>query len=388
MSESTPARWLKALRPLEWAVVGFVLFVWMRVGTSVFAEWRELAGQRTVTLFFALSLVAFITLAVRFASTPWADVRLAPRHRLALLPAALPLAAFGVIALEQGHQLFREGRPAQHVAALAAVGLRVVGLGLPTLFLWLVVGLELKRHGRVRGLRTVPEAVAQLLGALREWVPLLLILSAYAWMDAVVGGKLGEGRDALMLRADRALFLGHDPQDLLSPWLWAPLSEWLAFCYTMYAVLYPLVLGVLAFRGGTRALRVASWPLGIGLLAGYVSYSFIPVKGPLLTRSFDTSLDLYLIGPMKEAMMDATRVTYDCFPSMHTCCTVLLGWAAWRFVPRLFWGLSPIIVSMPLACVYLRYHYVVDVLAGLGLAAALIAMTAWFERRSEWLRGV
>lgn len=73
--------------------------------------------------------------------------------------------------------------------------------------------------------------------------------------------------------------------------------------------------------------------------------------------------------------MDATRITYDCFPSMHTCCTVLLGWSAFRHVRPLFWWILPIVVSMPLACVYLRYHYVVDVLAGLALAAVMIWLT-------------
>jgi membrane-associated phospholipid phosphatase len=36
---------------------------------------------------------------------------------------------------------------------------------------------------------------------------------------------------------------------------------------------------------------------------------------------------------------------------------------------------------MPLACVYLRYHYVVDVLAGLALAGVMIAVTARFGAR-------
>jgi membrane-associated phospholipid phosphatase len=124
--------------------------------------------------------------------------------------------------------------------------------------------------------------------------------------------------------------------------------------------------------------------VGTALLLSYVSYSLIPVKGPLLTRTFDVSLEYYLIGPVKEAMMDATRVTWDCFPSMHTCCTMLMAWCCWRHVRRLFWALLPIFVSMPLACVYLRYHYVIDVLVGLVLAVVMITLTTRF--RSVLLR--
>jgi hypothetical protein len=380
----------RGLRPLEWALLGFFGFVLVRVGPAVFLEWRELAGLRTVTVFFALALVGFVSLSLESAALPWpAEVLpLRPLWRLSLVPAALPLVAFlglAVSSLELRHTL-ETTRAAQRLAVLSTLVLRVVGFGLPTLFLWVAVGLEAKTAGRVVPRHLVQVFGRRLLAAVREWSPLLIILSAYAWMDAVVGGKLGEGRDALMASVDRALFLGVDPQDLLQPLIWAPLSEWLAFCYSMYAVLFPLVLGVVAFKGGPGALRVASWPIGVGLLIAYVSYSLVPVEGPLLHRHFDVPLDLYVIGPVKEAMMDATRITWDCFPSMHTCCTVLLGWAAWRFARRLFWALSPVIVSIPCACVYLRYHYVIDVLAGLALAAMLIASTRWVERRrSGWL---
>ncbi len=88
---------------------------------------------------------------------------------------------------------------------------------------------------------------------------------------------------------------------------------------------------------------------------------------------------MYLVGPIKAAMMDATRISYDCFPSMHTCCTLLLGFSAWTWARRLFWAISPIIVLMPLACVYLRYHYVIDVLVGGALAVVIV----WLSKRFE-----
>ena len=96
------------------------------------------------------------------------------------------------------------------------------------------------------------------------------------------------------------------------------------------------------------------------------------MKGPSLARTFVVPLDLYYIGDIKQALMDNTRITYDCFPSMHTCCTVLLTWGAYRSARRLFWCILPMAVSMPFACIYLRYHYVADVLAGLLLAGAMI----------------
>jgi membrane-associated phospholipid phosphatase len=177
-----------------------------------------------------------------------------------------------------------------------------------------------------------------------------------------------------MAAADRVLFLGRDPLDLLEGLISRPLSEWLAFAYSFYAVLYPLVFGAVFLFHGNETVRRATTPVGLALLGSYVSYSLIPVKGPLLSRTFTVSLDLYIIGPLKEAMMDVTRITFDCFPSMHTACTMIMAYLAWRYVRRLFWWIVPVVVSMPLACVYLRYHYVVDVLAGLAVAAVVIAV--------------
>ena len=76
--------------------------------------------------------------------------------------------------------------------------------------------------------------------------------------------------------------------------------------------------------------------------------------------------------------MDVTRLTFDCFPSMHTACTALMAWVAWRYARRLFFWILPVVISMPFACVYLRYHYVVDVLAGLVVASVAIALDRRF----------
>jgi membrane-associated phospholipid phosphatase len=48
-------------------------------------------------------------------------------------------------------------------------------------------------------------------------------------------------------------------------------------------------------------------------------------------------------------------------------------------VRKLFWAILPIVASMPFACVYLRYHYVIDVIAGLALAVVMIGVTTRFR---------
>ncbi len=62
------------------------------------------------------------------------------------------------------------------------------------------------------------------------------------------------------------------------------------------------------------------------------------------------------------------RTKFDVFPSGHTMMTTVVLLVAFRRERRIFWILLPFAVGLILSTVYCRYHYVVDVLAGLVLA--------------------
>ncbi len=372
----------RMLRPLEWALVAFLVFVLLRAGPQVFMVWSELLGGRATTVLFSLGLVAAIQLFWRFLGIAWRDPALGPRRAiwfalpLSLLPWLFSLSIVLRSPLVQ-EELPKADAPTA-VTAAASMFMLTVGFGLPTFLAWLMVAIIIRQNGQLRW----PQVRAAMLSStsiFRDWAPVLIILSGYEWMRGVVDAGFTGERDWVMQGIDRWLFFGHDPLGLLEACIWKPLTELLAFAYSFYAVLFPLVLGTVMVTGGRRALRISAFRVGVALLIAYVGYCLVPVKGPLFTREFTVPLDMYMVGPIKEAMMDATRISYDCFPSMHTCCTILLGISAWTWARRLFWLISPIVVLMPLACVYLRYHYVIDVLVGAALAPVLVWVSARLE---------
>jgi membrane-associated phospholipid phosphatase len=108
--------------------------------------------------------------------------------------------------------------------------------------------------------------------------------------------------------------------------------------------------------------------------------------GPLFVETFEKNLDLYYTGWLKDQLMDRTRVPRDVFPSLHTAASLILLWASWRHLPRFTRFLAPVVLSIPLACVYLRYHYVTDVLAGIALTAAVAFGTARSKGLQEAFR--
>lgn len=88
------------------------------------------------------------------------------------------------------------------------------------------------------------------------------------------------------------------------------------------------------------------------------------------------------------------RVKTDCMPSMHTClCLIVLIYAIryrnffkWKRLSMWFWIVGN--VSLIFSTVYLRYHWVIDVIAGVALAIIVYYLTEylykiWLRKRTE-----
>lgn len=384
-AEKPPRSALRALlalltpRPAEWVVLGWF---------AVVAAMLLLRGARDAypglprgdILAFAFAVLVF-KLAHAYFATPWSD----PESRQALLfPVTVLFAVIptGEVVFDQLARIptdlpvaFSDGGfAATWLLAGRAVLVRLAS-GLLPMVLWFALGLHLKRHGRLRPRALLDDDGAAALDYVRGLAaPILLILS-YPLVGDLMSRPLFADRDGLMQRFDRALFWGHDPshalEHVISPWL----SEAMAFSYTFYALLLPLVFAAVIAFGSRRALAEASFVLCAGFAAGYVMYLLVPVRGPMAAETFKVPLDFYWFGDVKEALMDRYRVARDCFPSLHTAVSLLSLWQLHRHARKVFWVALPLAAPIPFACVYLRYHYVADVLAG-TLLAVLVALAA------------
>ncbi|MBX7098666.1 MAG: phosphatase PAP2 family protein [Myxococcaceae bacterium] len=359
------------VRPLEWVVAAFAAFVLVRAGPQAFLAWPALLTDRAGAVLAAWLVVALVQQAVhlkrsRRALPRWAPLTLAP--------------SFLFLGLTLSDVELREalaGAPTL-ADALLVVGARVLFLAgwctpAPLFAAWWAL--------RQRGVPWGAQLWRSLVSAARDLGPVLFLLSGYSWMASVVAPPERD-LDAVMAAADRALTLGGDPLHALEGLVRPALSEFLALVYASYALLIPICLGVLSFRRGAP-WRESALAVGLMLALGYVSYTLVPVQGPLTTMHFTVPLELYLVREVKAALMDRLRITYDCFPSMHTALTVVLLVQCRRHAPRLARWVWPFAALMPLACVYLRYHYLVDVVAGLGLAMWVCALAPWLSALHE-----
>jgi membrane-associated phospholipid phosphatase len=374
-----------AVRPSEWAVIAFVGYVVLRAGPGALSALTPTVVGRATLLVLVLVLVGEFVLMRRGLALAWPENTERLQHFFRL---TLPLAVTPMVA---GVALVLISAPNQSVTAdsgrvflvISAV-VYAAALTSPLLALWLAVWVEVRTSGKVEAASFARSTALGLLDTARDWLPLVVMISGYSWMGAVMDLTPVQSADATLAGIDRAMF-GVDPVAALQAIITPALSEYLAFAYSFYAVLFPLVFGALAVSGNRPAFRETSFAVCLGLALSYVSYTLVPARGPVLSQQFEVPLDLYFVGSIKEALMDASRITFDCFPSMHTALSLVFLAAIYRHARRLFWVLLPVVGVIPFACVYLRYHYVIDVLAGAVFALMLTAI-ARFVVRAPLLR--
>jgi len=261
------------------------------------------------------------------------------------------------------------GVPASAPAAFAKVS---AALFLPIVF------------AAVRGRRPAP---GTLLASVADFGPILPLLLVFDNLGPFVLGVGSVDLDPLLVAADRLLFGGADPTRLLAPFLTPLLLEVLTVCYALY-YFHPIVLGALLWKDDLRertpGARFPAYVFGM-LLVFYVSYAgyfVVPAIGPRFTVPHDGPLPRGTVAKAIDDTLDRLETSRrNCFPSGHTMVTVAVLVEAARRSRKTFLAFLPFATGLILATVACRYHYVVDVLAGLVLAFAAGGLARAVARR-------
>jgi membrane-associated phospholipid phosphatase len=191
--------------------------------------------------------------------------------------------------------------------------------------------------------------------------------------------------DASLILIDRFLF-GTDVTVWTMSWSHPLLTEILQIAYGTYYFL-PLILTIdLYRRKRVRAFKQVFLFVILGFYLSYLGYVAVPAIGPRFTQHEFSDIDQELPGLFAtsflrsntnagESIPDGTlypaaKVQRDVFPSGHTEVTLLVMLVAFRFRARSRWFLLVTGSLLIVATVYLRYHYVIDLIAG-GLFAWL-----------------
>ncbi|MGP4054792.1 phosphatase PAP2 family protein [Mycobacterium sp. 4D054] len=269
----------------------------------------------------------------------------------------------------------------------------------------------------------------------RDWLPFALVLIAY---DLSRGAATLVGRPTLwhwQADADRWMFFGNMPTVWLQERLKLPYPPWwevvISSVYMSFFILPYVIAGILWLRD--REEWKAFVRLFVGLnFAALIVYVLLPAAppwaaarctpddvqgGPSGPRCMFGSArgvpDGGVLGSMQfsqdgahdwverivgrgwgklnlhsaTALLDQGQASVNlvaAIPSLHAGMSAALAAFLWNRVQR---GWRPLLVAYPLimafALVYSAEHYVIDLLLGWALAAAVITLLGWYERRRQ-----
>jgi hypothetical protein len=203
-------------------------------------------------------------------------------------------------------------------------------------------------------------------------------------------GKLGMA--AMPYRADATLsaidtwLCGVDP----SLWIQRYQSPgWIEFFSFFYGAFIPyincsLALNCLGRPPGDRDEFLTGWVFTYAI--SYLGYLFLPATGPIIYHAADYHVSLagnYFYKLVCDGV-ESSGGLQGAFPSLHVGGSVYLCLYDLR-VNRLR-GLTflPLVLLIYVATIFLRYHYVIDLIAGTVISAGCIPLGQWAFR--HWVR--
>jgi len=186
--------------------------------------------------------------------------------------------------------------------------------------------------------------------------------------------------DNLLIHIDRWIF-GVDPTVFLYQFSHPVITEILQIIYGMFYFL-PIILAIALLR--KRKLVVADFAIFTviyGFFLSYIGYFTLPAIGPRFTLHNFQNENIELPGLLiTNFLRDVTNavesiprgtlnpesiVQRDVFPSGHTMITLVVIYLSIKLKSRSRYFLVPVGTLLIFATVYLRYHYVIDLIGGL-----------------------
>jgi membrane-associated phospholipid phosphatase len=151
------------------------------------------------------------------------------------------------------------------------------------------------------------------------------------------------------------------------------LTEFLQIIYSLFIPAVVALSVLYWFRQSREEFRRAGFLISAMFLISYLGYLVLPARGPhFIDYSLPALQGLWMFHFLQGAIDSLEGVQYDCFPSGHVAVVLVGCYIARRISPVIFWIFCTFTGLIAISTIYLHYHYVIDVLAGIVLAMLLL----------------
>jgi membrane-associated phospholipid phosphatase len=284
---------------------------------------------------------------------------------------------------------------------------------LPTTYLTLTANVYSKRvgdlgdrhPGGIVRLAVAALLLALLAGARRRWphsawvkglrevLPFLTCILIYTNLHDTIGFVNPRDVHGLLAAMDRELF-GVIPCVWSQQFITPLRTEVMSFLYLNFFWIAPSVPLLLLVRRRLPEFRAATMGVLVCFYLGYFLYVLFPAAPPRLVLVYEFKRNLqgypFLMSNLSAQAFSLLPVdSRAAFPSLHAAVSLVALVYAWRFLRPWFWILLPFSVGLWVSTIYLRHHFVVDLIAGWALAPPAIwlapRLDAWWSARQAAL---
>jgi membrane-associated phospholipid phosphatase len=206
----------------------------------------------------------------------------------------------------------------------------------------------------------------------RDSMPFVFCGNVYASLHDLIRFFRAPDITATLAAWDHALF-GVQPTVWAERFITPPATDFFTVCYWLFYVCGPVLGLLLWLKRDRRAFRYTMVTVVLCLYIGYVGYVAFPASAPRLFMPGSYTIALHgntILDYTRSATAAVPLTAKGAFPSLHCGVALLTLLLAWKHLRWFFWAQLPFGAGLVLGTVYLRHHWVVDILAGFLVAVA------------------
>ncbi len=214
-----------------------------------------------------------------------------------------------------------------------------------------------------------------------DFSPLIFIILIYESLGDLIQ-YLRRDIDSWLIQIDLFLF-GVHPTVWMERWVVPWFTDVMSLAYLSYYFLPLTLVVVLYIKNRKLEFNESIFVLTFGYYASFIGYILFPAIGPRFTLTSFHSVPLegtWITDFVRNTLNALEHNKRDCMPSGHTQIVLMVLYLAYRYEKLLSCLFFPIICGLILSTVYLRYHYVIDLFAGVAFAIASLIIAPQLYR--------
>ncbi len=227
----------------------------------------------------------------------------------------------------------------------------------------------------------------------RDLYPYFFALTGYKEAACFVQLIFQKWFDGVLIKIDLAMF-GTHPTVYLAEHSNLLLNEYANFSYFSYFVYVPILIYFLWKNKPGSDFEGYMGGLVMAYNFSYIFFALLPASSPRfalpefgLIAPENVRLDGFLFTSIIDLFMDKGAMRGGAFPSVHCCVSTVFLLNAYKyFSKKAFWLSLFFVFCMYWSTVYGRYHYVIDVLAGIGTGVLFAWAGHYFQAKINRFR--